>query len=164
MSWIDAYRGADGSLDRAALLEILPYGEDFLFVDRVMTLEAERIEASYRLPADSPILRAHFRDLPVMPGVLTGEGLAQAGSVLVRQHLDDPQDKHLLAMKILSAAFKGVVKPHDELLYRLELLKFGSRMAQLRGEAATRGRIVAELSFMLAIVSREELRQSVSSS
>ena len=35
---IDDLRAADGSLDGAAVREILPYGGDFLFVDRVLKL------------------------------------------------------------------------------------------------------------------------------
>ena len=35
---IDRLRGAGGGLDREAVRTILPYGDDFLFVDRVARL------------------------------------------------------------------------------------------------------------------------------
>ena len=159
--WIDAHRSSDGSIDRAALLEILPYGEEFLFVDRVLLLEPRRVEAVYRVPPDSPFVRAHFRDLPIMPGVLTGEGLAQAGTVLVRQHLDDSPDKHLLAMKISDANFVGIARPGDLIEYRVQLDKLGSRMARLSGEAGVGGRLIAKCDFVLTVATRAELRASV---
>ncbi len=163
-SWIDQHRGEDGSIDRAALFHILPYGEDFLFIDRVTKLESDQIEASFRVPADSPLLRSHFRELPLMPGVLTGEGLAQSGAVLVSQHLPDAGEKYLLAMKVTEADFIGVAQPGDQIDYQVELLKLGSRMARLRGIASVENRPIAKFSFVLAIAPRKELKKALSRS
>lgn len=157
-SWIDSYRGEDGSLDRQALLEILPYGEDFLFLDRVIRLEPNRIESRFRVPVDSALLRSHFRELPLMPGVLTGEGLAQSGAVLVSQHLDDARKKFLLAMNVSEANFVGVAQPGDEIQNEVELLKLGSRMARLQGIASVEDKTIAKFSFVLAIADRQEMK------
>lgn len=160
-SWIDEFRAEDGSIDRAALFHILPYGEDFLFIDRVTKLESSRIEASFRVPANSPLLRSHFRELSIMPGVLTGEGLAQSGAVLVSQHLADAREKFLLAMKVTEADFIGVAQPGDQIDYEVELLKLGSRMARLRGVASVAGKTVAKFAFVLAIAPRKELKEAL---
>jgi len=145
------------SLDRQDLLEILPYGEAFLFVDRVEKITDHEIEATYRVPEDSSLLRAHFVDFPLMPGVLTGEGLAQAGAVLVRRHIPDHKEKHLLAMKIREATFFGLARPGETLVYRVALEKLGSKMAKLRGEARVGDRLVARAQITLAVVSRNDL-------
>lgn len=141
-----------------ALLEILPYGEEFLFLDHIVELDSESATARYRVPFDSPFARAHFRDLPIMPGVLTGEGLAQAGTLVVRQHLPDSTDRHVLALRISDAEFKGIARPGDEILFRVRLLKFGSKMARLEGEAEVNNEVIARSSFVLAIVSKAELQ------
>ena len=74
---IDALRDSSGRLDRAALRSILPYGDDFLFVDEVTRLTEEEIEASYTVPTDSPFIRAHFEGLPIMPLNYSGQQLVR---------------------------------------------------------------------------------------
>ena len=83
-SEIDGLRNSDARFDREAVRSILPYGDECLFVDEVSVLTADRVEASYRIPAESPCLLSHFDGLPLMPGVLVGEGMAQAGTLMVR--------------------------------------------------------------------------------
>jgi len=63
---IDRLRDSDGGLDRQALQQILPYGEEFLFVDRVTRLESAVVEATYQIPQSAPFLDAHFVGLPLM--------------------------------------------------------------------------------------------------
>lgn len=162
-SWIDEYRREDGSIERSSLFEILPYGEDFLFIDQVVKLEPNRIESFFRVPTDSPLLRSHFRELSIMPGVLTGEGLAQSGAVLVSQHLPDARKKFLLAMKVTGADFIGVAQPGDRIDYQVELIKLGSRMARLTGVASVKERTIAKFSFVLAIAPRQELKDALTS-
>ena len=94
---IDSLRDADGRLDRTALRAILPYGDDFLFVDEVTQLTDEQVAASFTIPVEAPFIRAHFEGLPIMPGVLVGEGMAQAGTVMVRYNLEDHKSHDLLA-------------------------------------------------------------------
>jgi len=72
---IDRLRGEGGALDRDAVRAILPYGDDFLFVDRVERLEARKIETVFRIPDHAPYLDGHFRGLPVMPGALMSEAV-----------------------------------------------------------------------------------------
>ncbi len=155
---IDGLRRADGTLDRAALRKILPYGEEFLFVDRVERLTEEEVEASFRVPDDAPYLRAHFVGLPLMPGVLIGEGMAQAGTVLVRYRLEDPASRDLLALEIERARFHSPARPGDALDFRVRLVTADSRAARLEGRATVGGRTVCRARLVLAIVERQTLR------
>ena len=62
-----------------SILEKLPYQEPFLFVDRLLFLDAEEVEGEYRFRKDSWFYRGHFRDRPITPGVLLTECCAQIG-------------------------------------------------------------------------------------
>lgn len=155
---IDRLRASDGGLDRQALRQILPYGEAFLFVDKITRLETAEVEATYRIPESAPFIEAHFVGLPLMPGVLIGEGLAQAGTVMVRYNLERHSDKDLLAFQIESARFLAPAVPGDTLEYRVKLTKLRQSAARMEGEAFVGDRRVCRAEMVLAIVSRQLLK------
>jgi 3-hydroxymyristoyl/3-hydroxydecanoyl-(acyl carrier protein) dehydratase len=162
-SQIDALRRSDGSLDRTAVQEVLPYGEDFLFVDRVARLTSKEVEASFVIPEQSAYLRSHFVDLPMMPGVLIGEGLAQAGSLIVRYNLPTPEEHHVLGLKIERARFQSPALPAETLTYRVRLVASNSRAARLEGNVLVGERRVCEAKLVVAIVDRTAFRDRLSS-
>ena len=157
-SRIDALRQADGSLDRSAIREILPYGEDFLFVDRVARLTRDEIEASFSIPEKSAYLQAHFVGLPVMPGVLIGEGLAQAGSLIVRYNLPTAEGQHILGLEIERARFLAPALPAETLVYRVRLATSSRRVARLEGDVSVGDRRVCQARIVVAIVSDQAFR------
>lgn len=63
------------------LLEKLPYGESFLFVDSIREVTPEQIHGVYCFPEDSWYYRGHFRGNPVTPGVILTECCAQIALV-----------------------------------------------------------------------------------
>jgi 3-hydroxyacyl-[acyl-carrier-protein] dehydratase len=158
---IDNLRDPDGSLDRRALRQILPYGEDFLFIDRVVRLGSEEVEATYRIPESAPFVEAHFVGLPLMPGVLIGEGLAQAGTVMVRYNLEDHATKDLLAFQIDNARFLAPAVPGDTLRFKVKLTKMRPRAARMEGEAFVGDRRVCKAELVLAIVDRRLLKEEL---
>lgn len=160
---IDELRDSDGRLDRTALRAILPYGADFLFVDEVTHLTTTEVEAYYTVPTDAPYIRSHFVGLPIMPGVLVGEGMAQAGTLLVRYNLKEHQNKDILAFQIENARFPGPAQPGDRLRFQVELVNLRSRAARLAGTASIGGREVCKARLVLGIIEREKLRSELSS-
>jgi 3-hydroxyacyl-[acyl-carrier-protein] dehydratase len=153
-----ALRDASGGLDRRAVRRILPYGDDFLFVDHIFRLTDDEIEAGYTVPADAPYIRSHFEGLPIMPGALLGEGMAQAGTLLIRYNLEDHRRMDILAFQIDSARFLSPARPGDSLLYRVRLLRLRRHVARLEGETTIGERRVCRANLVLAIVERDQLR------
>ena len=154
---IDSRRDSSGRLDRAALRSILPYGDDFLFVDSVTRLTDREVDATFRIPPDSPYVRAHFVGLPLMPGALICEGLAQAGTIIVRYNLESPADKDILAFQVESARFPSAARPGDSLRYQVRLLTMSHRAARLEGEAEVDDRVVCKARLVVGIMDREAL-------
>ncbi len=70
--------------DISVIEEILPHRSPFLFVDRVMKLEAgDTIIAEKDLSFDESFFTGHFPGRPIMPGVLVSEALAQTSGLLL---------------------------------------------------------------------------------
>ena len=80
------------SFDIRKILEFLPHRYPFLLVDRVNEIvDGEYIKAHKCVSFNEPFFQGHFPGVPVMPGVLIIEALAQAGGLLVL-HGFDPSD------------------------------------------------------------------------
>ena len=61
----------------------LPHRYPFLLVDRVVeVVPGERIEAYKNLTINEPFFDGHFPGMPVFPGVLLLEAMAQAAGIL----------------------------------------------------------------------------------
>lgn len=139
--------------------ELIPYGDDFLWVDEVEKMESDYIVGYKQTSKDDSYFKAHFVDFPVMPGVLVVEGIAQAGTLLLRSKLgEDHKDKHLLAYQVRSAFFYEIILPGDRIEYRVRLLSFhGNKIANFIGEAYVGDSKKCEVRFSVAVMDKKEL-------
>jgi len=136
--------------------EILPHGPPFLFVDRVIELEAdERIVAERELRPDEPHFTGHFPDRPIMPGVLIAEALAQASGLLVALSAEERGEAaggrryHLARadVKWVEPAVPGDVLLLESRLYRTlgDLVAFRVRAYTHRADVALGGLTLARV-------------------
>jgi 3-hydroxyacyl-[acyl-carrier-protein] dehydratase len=135
-------------LDRVAIKEIIPHRDPFLLLDEILELEpGHRAVALKRVTQDEFWVPGHFPGLPVMPGVLIVEALAQVGAAIV---LSQPENKGKIALfaGIDQVRFKRQVKPGETMLLECEITKVkgpigkGSGRATVNGELACRGEIM----------------------
>ena len=163
-AFIDELRDGDGGLSREAIKTIIPYGDAFLFVDRVIALSGSQVEAEYFIKPNMPYLDSHFVDFPIMPGVLISEGCAQAGTVLVRYNLKNPQDNHLLVGRVEDARYYRPAFPEDMLNYQVTLTALGSHAARLEGQTCRGPDKISTFRLVMAIVKQQKLRGNRKSS
>jgi 3-hydroxymyristoyl/3-hydroxydecanoyl-(acyl carrier protein) dehydratase len=156
---IDSLRDTNGSLDRDAVSQILPYGDAFMFVDSVTQLTEDTVNALYRVPTSGPFIDAHFSHVSVMPGVLLGEALAQAGIVLLHYHLAFNQDVDIVVNAVNKARFKSPALPDDLLEEHVEIKALNKIGARLSGHTLVRDQEVCRAMFDVTFVPREKLLQ-----
>src|SRR5579863_5617234 len=67
------------------IAKILPHRYPFLLVDKIvyLNLEENKIIGQKNVTVNEQFFQGHFPGVPIMPGVLTLEALAQAGGILV---------------------------------------------------------------------------------
>jgi 3-hydroxyacyl-[acyl-carrier-protein] dehydratase len=65
----------------AKILEALPYGDHFRFVDSIESVDEETIKGSYTFRKTLPYFDSHFKGNPLVPGVLMIECMGQIGMV-----------------------------------------------------------------------------------
>ena len=78
------------TLEHMELLEImkfLPHRYPFLLVDRIIEIEGDDSAVGVKnVTANEPHFTGHFPSMPIMPGVLIVEGMAQtAGAICARK-------------------------------------------------------------------------------
>ena len=70
-------------MDVTDIRKYLPHRYPFLFVDRVVEVNAGHSIVAYKnLSVNEPFFNGHFPDNPIFPGVLLLEAMAQAAGIL----------------------------------------------------------------------------------
>ena len=144
-------------LDSRAIQEILPHRYPFLLVDKIVELvPRERIVGIKQVTINEYFFRGHFPEVPVMPGVLIIEALAQVGAILALREFADRDKKIPFFSGIEMARFRRPVVPGDTLTLEVVPLRMGSRVQKMRGLARVDGQLAAEAEIMSVIAEREK--------
>src|SRR5580704_1338761 len=109
------------TLDILDIFRILPHRFPFLLIDRVIEIERkQRIVALKNVTINEPFFAGHFPNLPIMPGVLIVEAIAQAGGALLLTEVEDRSGKLIMFTGIERARFLRPVVPGDQLRIEVE--------------------------------------------
>jgi 3-hydroxyacyl-[acyl-carrier-protein] dehydratase len=147
-------------IDVVEIQKILPHRFPFLLVDRITALvPGESIEGFKNVTIGEQIFQGHFPDHPIYPGVMIIEGMAQAGGVLAFQSMDaekqeDSKDKVVYFMSIDNAKFRNPVRPGDQLVYKLSVVKHRGNIWVLDAKAYVDEKLVAEAELKAMIVDK----------
>lgn len=146
--------------DIQKIFELLPHRYPFLMVDRVTeVLAGESLKGFKNVTVNEPFFQGHFPGLPVMPGVLMCEALAQAGGLLAL--LSDEKmtqgNKVFLFTGIDKVRFRRQVIPGD----RLDLEVFDMRrklnLIKMSGKALVNGELACQGIMSAVIMNREDM-------
>ncbi|MBN1775893.1 MAG: 3-hydroxyacyl-ACP dehydratase FabZ [Clostridiales bacterium] len=137
-------------MDRADIEAIIPHREPFILVDEVLEMDGEHIIAQKHVRADEYYFKGHFPEMPVMPGVLIVESMAQAGAVVA---LSKPENKGKIAFfaGIDKVRFKKSVFPGDTLRLEVRMTKQRGPIGFGEGKAFVEDALCASAEIMFAV-------------
>ena len=131
------------------ILAILPHRYPFLLIDRVVDLtRRQRVVAIKNVTFNEPFFQGHFPGVPIMPGVLIIEAIAQAGGALLLTEIPDRENKLMVFTGIERARFRRPVVPGDQLRIEVEVKAWreggGRNAVRMEGIAYVDSKKVAE--------------------
>jgi len=133
--------------------KILPHRYPFLLIDRVLsyTLEPEiTLTAIKNVTVNEPAFQGHFPEMPVMPGVLILESMAQACGVLAHVALATSNDVGGIyyLVKVDNAKFNRKVVPGDQILLEVKQTRLMRGMGKYEARATVNGQRTASCELM----------------
>lgn len=143
------------SMDIQRIQAILPHRYPFLLVDRVVEcVPGSHIRAYKNVTMNEPFFQGHFPGVPIMPGVLILEALAQTGGLLAAAGMGDLTDKLFLFTGLDGVKFRQQVVPGDRLDLECANLRMKLRMCKMDAKAYVDGKLAAEAQITAAIGDR----------
>ena len=134
---------------------LLPHREPFLFVDKCEIIEVGIKGVGYRkfLPNEF-FFKGHFPELPIVPGVILIEALAQTAGIVVSKSFENEENKSVLFMSVSDAKFRKPVFPNDDISFEVEKLNNVKSVYKFFGLAKNNSTKVCEAKFSAMITNK----------
>jgi 3-hydroxyacyl-[acyl-carrier-protein] dehydratase len=145
-------------LDIQKIKEYLPHRYPFLLVDRVLEVDpGKRLLAFKNVTYNEPFFTGHFPELPIMPGVLIIEALAQTTGLLASETAPDVLGKGMVyyLVGLDKVRFKRPVVPGDRLMLEATYLRHKRNIWAFSCRAEVDGEFVASAEIMCAAAEQE---------
>ena len=137
------------------IIKVLPHRYPFILIDRIeITEPGERLIALKNMTINEPFFQGHFPGQPVMPGVLSLEIMAQAGSFLMLSQVEDPLSTNMFFSAVEKTKFRKPIVPGDQLMVHMTLAKKKINLCKFHGVCKVDDEVVAEAFFSANLVDR----------
>ena len=147
-------------LDIADIQRILPHRYPFLLIDRVVEMTPkERIVAIKNVTINEPFFQGHFPNMPIMPGVLIVEAIAQTGGALLLTEVENRDEMLMVFTGIERAKFRRPVVPGDQLRIEVEVKAWRMTAVRMEGKAFVGDKRVAEATVTCQLIDRSRTRR-----
>lgn len=136
------------------IMDMIPHRYPILLVDRILDLVPDQSAVGLKnVTMNEPHFQGHFPAMPVMPGVLIVEAMAQTAAVLVVKTLGaESEGKLVYFMSIDSARFRKPVVPGDSLHIKVDKMQSRRNVWKFTGRAEVDGNLCAEATFSAMIL------------
>ncbi|MBD1555971.1 3-hydroxyacyl-ACP dehydratase FabZ [Vibrio sp. S9_S30] len=140
------------TMDITEIQTLLPHRYPFLMIDRVTDYEEGKYLVGLKnVSVNEPQFTGHFPQLPVFPGVLILEAMAQATGLLAFKTFGAPAENELYYFASVDGAkFRAPVIPGDQMLIEVEFLKERRGIAAFNGKATVDGKVVCSAELKCA--------------
>ena len=141
-------------IDINDIMRRIPHRYPFLMIDRITDMVLDQKATGIKcVSMGEPYFQGHFPTLPVMPGVLIVEAMAQTAAVLVASTLGrDVEGKLVYFMSIDKARFRKPVGPGDMLPVQVIKNRQRGNVWRFSGTARVNDRVVADAVFSATIM------------
>jgi len=137
------------------IMKILPHRFPFLLVDKIVECDNQkRIVGIKNVSANEPYFQGHFPGMPIMPGVLQLEAMAQTAGILMNA-LGGEAGGIPYFMGIDNARFRKVIRPGDQMVIEVELVTLRSRVARFKAKVMVDGALASEAEMLCMLTEQK---------
>lgn len=134
--------------------ELIPHREPFLFVDKIISIEDQRIVAERFIRPDEFFFQGHYPGNPILPGVLICESMFQTGALLMA-HLLEKAEGVPVVTRVNNIRFKKMVKPGDTINIEVIQTEIISSAYCFSGKVRVEGKLSASCEFICTLVKED---------
>jgi 3-hydroxyacyl-[acyl-carrier-protein] dehydratase len=144
-------------LNHEQVLQCLPHRYPFLMIDKIIKINGDISAIGVKnVTFNEPVFQGHFPDMPVFPGVLIIEGMAQtAGAIVNAARMGLDQKWHVLMLSIDKAKFRRPAYPGDTIEYHIEKIHRRVNVGRYQARAIVDGKLIAQAEVGAMIVKAE---------
>lgn len=145
------------TIDIKRIMEMIPHRYPILLVDRILEMTpGQSAVALKNVTMNEPHFQGHFPGVPVMPGVLIVEAMAQTAALVVVEDMGKSAEGRIVYfMTIENARFRKPVVPGDSLHIHVEKTQARANVWKFKGVARVGDKVCAEASFSAMITEQE---------
>ncbi|MBS1723689.1 MAG: 3-hydroxyacyl-ACP dehydratase FabZ [Armatimonadetes bacterium] len=134
------------------IMQVLPHRYPMLLVDRILELEpGVRAKGLKNVTMNEAFFEGHYPGMPIMPGVLIVEAMAQAGAVILLT-----SDLYRGMIPVIGAIdevkFRRQVVPGDTLVTDVELLWIKRGIGRIKAVGSVDGQVAAEMELTFKLL------------
>ncbi|MDR1435202.1 MAG: beta-hydroxyacyl-ACP dehydratase [Puniceicoccales bacterium] len=138
--------------------ESIPHRDPFLFVDRILALEGQKIRTEKIFPPTTDFYGGHYPGNPITPGVILCETVFQTAAILILKLFPLLEMQTPVLARIEDARFKSIVKPNELLKIEAELNEKIGKFFMMSGTISKEDHSIAlKTKFALALVGPRSL-------
>ena len=105
------------------IMTLIPHREPFLFINKCEIIKSGEEGIGERIfLEDEYFFKGHFPNMPIVPGVILIESMAQTAGVIVSKKYENYKDKSVLFMSVSKAKFRKPVLPNDNIRFDVEFI------------------------------------------
>ena len=140
----------------------LPHRPPFVFLDEFETDEHGETTIGNRLFTENDFFfKGHFPGMPIVPGVILIECLAQCGGAGIVKSGRVPANSDFVLATVKEAKFHAKVGPSDRLDMVIETLRIArNRFIVQHGKGLVNGELAVEASWVCAVVPKDQNQET----
>ena len=139
-------------LEKKDIYDLIPHRSPFLFIDKCEIIENGTHGKGFRIfNKEEYFFVGHFPKMPIVPGVVLIEAMAQTAGIVVSKKYEKYKDKSVLFMSISKAKFRKPVYPNEKIIFEVKFINRVKSVYKFSGIAFKNHNKVCEAEFSAMI-------------